>query len=313
MFVCLNVTWHLIFYSRLVNTWNVHSTIWVSKLKFEINLNLEKSERINTFFLVQQRFVLAGMLFLSLGVAFAFNMSFSLILTQMVYVPNSFMNFSVNTNSETFDSNSEEICPIRYTENQNQNDITNLVRTNSTTTKNPSSKKFIVCEFKFRSKRTALIQIDFNGHKSYKDSFCRHTTLVIFYLKFLVEFWPTNMVQKPFCWLAPSCLHFLRAQYHWQLTTVSEFTVWVVNINIKIAFIQCGILATGDSTGLIIVRVLIGLSQGIIPPSIASFAVQWFPVEELGRTCSIVYMGINVWIFLRSFCKITFVPCLILS
>lgn len=87
-----------------------------------------QNSKLNYYFVVQQRFFLAGMLFLFLGIAFSFSMSFSLILTQMVYIPNSFVNSVVN---KTFDANSEEICPIRYTAPQNQSDTINSVRTNS--------------------------------------------------------------------------------------------------------------------------------------------------------------------------------------
>lgn len=61
-------------------------------------------------FTVQQRYVLTAVMFLALGVTFALRMSFSLVLTQMVYIPNA------NTENHTIDSNGEEICPTRYPE-----------------------------------------------------------------------------------------------------------------------------------------------------------------------------------------------------
>lgn len=60
-------------------------------------------------FKVQQRYVLAGVLFLSLGVAFTLRMAFPLILTQMVYVPN-----ADKKNNNTHNSNDELICPIQH-------------------------------------------------------------------------------------------------------------------------------------------------------------------------------------------------------
>lgn len=47
---------------------------------------------------------------MALGVTFALRISFSLVLTQMVYIPNA------NTDNHTVDSNGEEICPISYPE-----------------------------------------------------------------------------------------------------------------------------------------------------------------------------------------------------
>lgn len=61
------------------------------------------------FFAVQQRYVLTAALFVTLGVTFALRISFSLLLTQMVYIPNA------NTDSlNTVGFSSEEICPIEY-------------------------------------------------------------------------------------------------------------------------------------------------------------------------------------------------------
>lgn len=54
------------------------------------------------------------MLFFGLGLTFALRMSFSIVLTQMVYVPNS------NVNNETAETNGELVCPIKYPTNQNE-------------------------------------------------------------------------------------------------------------------------------------------------------------------------------------------------
>lgn len=55
------------------------------------------------------------MLFVSLGVSFALRMTFPLILTQMVYVPN--VN---NEKNDTTSSNGELICPIEQAEPQDE-------------------------------------------------------------------------------------------------------------------------------------------------------------------------------------------------
>lgn len=51
---------------------------------------------------------------------------------------------------------------------------------------------------------------------------------------------------------------------------------------------------TGDATGLIISRVLFGFLQGPLVPSIAYFAVAWFPIEERGRVSAVCFIGVNV-------------------
>lgn len=82
-----------------------------------VEFNLIKLLNINSFYSVQQRYVLALMMFLGLGVTFALRLSFSLILTQMVYIPNA------NENNKTADSNGELVCPIKY-EYLSQNETT---------------------------------------------------------------------------------------------------------------------------------------------------------------------------------------------
>lgn len=51
---------------------------------------------------------------------------------------------------------------------------------------------------------------------------------------------------------------------------------------------------TGDATGLIISRILFGFLQGPLFPSVAYFAVTWFPIEERGRVSAVSFIGINV-------------------
>lgn len=51
---------------------------------------------------------------------------------------------------------------------------------------------------------------------------------------------------------------------------------------------------TGGAIGLLVTRVLIGLLQGPVLPSVATLSITWFPVEERGRANSIAMMGINV-------------------
>lgn len=78
---------------------------------------------VNTQISVQQRYILAVMMFLALGVTFAIRISFSLVLTQMVYIPNA--NESVN--NEPADSNVEQICPVKYVETTSLNKTIDLV------------------------------------------------------------------------------------------------------------------------------------------------------------------------------------------
>lgn len=77
-------------------------------------------------FQVQQRYILAANLFLTFGVACALRMCFSLILTQIVYVP--------NTGANVHESNiSDELtCPIKYSRSHNGT-TTNSVRSNRKT------------------------------------------------------------------------------------------------------------------------------------------------------------------------------------
>lgn len=61
-------------------------------------------------FSVQQRYVVVGMMFLSMTITFLFRMSFPIVLTQMVYVPN--IN-KQNSDNKTI-SNNEIICPVKH-------------------------------------------------------------------------------------------------------------------------------------------------------------------------------------------------------
>lgn len=65
-------------------------------------------------FHVQQRYVLTAIVFLLLALAYAFRISFPLILTQMVYVPNSNTGINNYTRDASNDTENELICPIKY-------------------------------------------------------------------------------------------------------------------------------------------------------------------------------------------------------
>ena len=70
-----------------------------------------KIESLNYFFdfLVQQRYVVVFMMFLSMTFTFLLRMSFPIVLTQMVYIPNINSSSSMNTT----ESNRELICPVK--------------------------------------------------------------------------------------------------------------------------------------------------------------------------------------------------------
>lgn len=70
---------------------------------------------------MQQRYVLAGVLFLSLGIAFTLRMTFPLVLTQMVYVPNA------DKKNDTYNPNGELICPIKGISEERQDETVNWV------------------------------------------------------------------------------------------------------------------------------------------------------------------------------------------
>lgn len=67
------------------------------------------------YFQVQQRYVLAVNIFLTFGMTFALRMCFTLLLTQMVYVPNTNI-----INNNTIDINDELTCPIQYSRPKNE-------------------------------------------------------------------------------------------------------------------------------------------------------------------------------------------------
>lgn len=50
-------------------------------------------------------------------------------------------------------------------------------------------------------------------------------------------------------------------------------------------------VAWGDSMGLIIVRVLMGLGEGVTYPAISYLLAQWIPPDEISRTGTFVYAG----------------------
>lgn len=63
---------------------------------------------------MQQRHVLTAILFLLLALAYAFRTSFPLILTQMVYVPNSNITKINTASTQPIETNSELICPTNH-------------------------------------------------------------------------------------------------------------------------------------------------------------------------------------------------------
>lgn len=79
----------------------------------------------NKFFVefpVQQRYVVVVMMFFSLMMTFSLRMSFPIVLTQMVAVPN--INPAVDTSNA---SNSEIICPVKHHMIQNDTDFEPIV------------------------------------------------------------------------------------------------------------------------------------------------------------------------------------------
>lgn len=71
------------------------------------------SDSIHTECQIQQRYILGAMIFIIYGMSAVYRSGFPLILTQMVYIPNS------GPNSNSSDSNGELICPIRQTTPKN--------------------------------------------------------------------------------------------------------------------------------------------------------------------------------------------------
>lgn len=66
------------------------------------------------FFLVQQRYVLAAMLFIVEGMTWALRICSTLLLTQMVKIPNS------NTDTNALDPDGDLFCPVKHSNSQNQ-------------------------------------------------------------------------------------------------------------------------------------------------------------------------------------------------
>lgn len=74
-------------------------------------------------FPVQQRYVVVAMMFLSLMMTFSLRMSFPIVLTQMVAVPNS----SPNTDKNNA-TNNEIICPVKHHMIENVSDVESIIR-----------------------------------------------------------------------------------------------------------------------------------------------------------------------------------------
>lgn len=94
---------------NFIQYWTFDEQTFRKKLvKYCLAFDLQKLIFLSYFLFtaMKQRYVVAVMTFFALGVTFSLRLSFSLVLTQMVYVPNA------SENNQT-DSNGEEICPIK--------------------------------------------------------------------------------------------------------------------------------------------------------------------------------------------------------
>lgn len=87
---------------------------------YRLSNNPNNCDSSQTVFLVQQRYILGAMIFIIYGMSAVYRSGFPLILTQMVYVPNS------ASNSSSSNSNGEMICPIRHS--TSKNDTSSSVR-----------------------------------------------------------------------------------------------------------------------------------------------------------------------------------------
>ncbi|XP_055326919.1 putative inorganic phosphate cotransporter [Sitodiplosis mosellana] len=194
--------------------------------------------------MVQQRFVLATMMFLALGVTFAIRISFSLVLTQMVYIPNA----NANANNGTADPNGQQICPIKD-ESTSPNQTTSSVGDNSN-------------RFQWSQQLQGII-------------------LSSFFLGYILSEIPGGiLVQKYGGKLVLLITTFLSAI----VVALTPFAV-----------------AHGEANGLIATRVLVGFLQGPLHPSLSSFGISWFPIEQRGRFNSMVFIGISAGSFISSY------------
>ena len=110
-----------------------------------------------TDILVQQRYILGAMIFIIYGMSAVYRSGFPLILTQMVYIPNS------GSNSNSSDSNGELICPIRRSTPKNV--TSNSVRKCFIRSKLHFFKLFVYLIDEFRlMKLTTVI----NGHRNFR-------------------------------------------------------------------------------------------------------------------------------------------------
>lgn len=90
---------------------------WVNKILYEKFISKLKQTEWIIRSKVQQRYVLASMMFIVMGVAFALRISFPLLLTQMVYIPN------LNSNNDTNQTKDGLSCPVKHTSSQNNTTV----------------------------------------------------------------------------------------------------------------------------------------------------------------------------------------------
>lgn len=91
----------------IYNSYKMGNFNWINGKK---NINLFIFIQIYFWKLVQQRYVMVAMMFISLAATFAPRVSFTIVLTKMVYIPNANPN---QINDKLLDD--EIICPVQQT------------------------------------------------------------------------------------------------------------------------------------------------------------------------------------------------------
>lgn len=61
-----------------------------------------------------------------------------------------------------------------------------------------------------------------------------------------------------------------------------------------LSFLTPWAIDVGGANGLIVIRVLMGLCQGPVYPSLSGFIAVWIPIKERGRISSVIYTGSSV-------------------
>lgn len=98
----------------------------VPKLNFQLSKNIMQSIFLDLSlgFRIQQRYIIVLMLFATLSIAIALRVMFTIVLTQIVYIPN-ISDQQTKGNETSIPRN--VICPIKSVEAQVQNRIPNAV------------------------------------------------------------------------------------------------------------------------------------------------------------------------------------------